>query len=75
MAVRLPLAQASTSECAAVRAGNVGLDPNFANEDQARRIESGLVLQPRLPALESVRAILLARVARFLLVGHPEENE
>ena len=75
MAVRLAHAQAPASWRAAAGTGHVGLGPSLVDEDQGRNLKVGLACAPCLPALETIRATLLTRVARLPLARHPAADE
>ena len=60
-------AQALAARGAAVGARHVGLRPGLVDEDQALGIEVGLGVEPGLPPLQDVGAILLAGVRGLFL--------
>jgi hypothetical protein len=50
-----------------MRAGHLRRGPGFIDEDEAFRIEIELLIEPGLPALQNVGAILLAGVRGLFL--------
>ncbi len=53
------------------QACHLGRDPALVDEDQPRRVELGLALEPFYAALEDIFAALLGRVARLFLYVRP----
>ncbi len=51
----------------AVSARHLGRGPSFINEDQAIRVQIGLVLKPLPTLCQDVRALLLCGVASLFL--------
>jgi len=70
MAMRDACAKALALGRPAVTPRHVCRGPSLINEDEPLRIEIELLLEPGLPPLQDVRAILLARVCGlfFLLI-------
>jgi len=62
MAMRNPDLQPFSTWTAAVAAGHVGRSPSLIDEDKTLGIKSGLAVDPILPPLYDVRAVLLAGV-------------
>ena len=69
----MPMRHASPQALApgrsSVAAGHVGRGPGLIDEDEARRVEIKLLVEPLLPSSQDVRPVLLGRVCgRFLRV-------
>jgi hypothetical protein len=55
------------TRAAAAAARHVGRGPGLVDEDEAFGIEIGLTVEPVLPALQDVGAVLLAGMRRLFL--------
>lgn len=64
-------AQALAPPAAAMSPRHVGAGPGFVDEDEARRVEVELAIEPLLALLQDVGAILLGRVAGLFLKLRP----
>jgi hypothetical protein len=54
--------QTLAARASAITAGHIGRGPSLIDEDEAARIKSGLIVDPILPPLHDVRALLFAAV-------------
>ena len=67
MAMREAHAQALALGAAAMAAGHVGRGPGLVDEDQALGIEIELAVEPVVPLLQDVGAVLLDRMPSLFL--------
>src|SRR5690606_10008503 len=71
MAMRHAGPAAFTAQRAATQAGHLGRQPRLIDEDQLRRVEIELAVEPGLPSLQDVGAVLLQCVRGLFLYLHP----
>jgi hypothetical protein len=67
--------QVLASGTAAMAAGHVGGGPGFVDEDEALRIQIALAIEPVLPLLQDVGAVLLDGVASLFLRVMPRRTK
>ena len=67
--------QALASGTAAMAAGHVGGGPGFVDEDEVLRIQIALAIEPVLPLLQDVGAVLLDGVASLFLRVMPRRTK
>ena len=67
MAMRHAGSQALAPGRSSVAASHVGRGPGLVDEDEARRVEIKLLLEPLLPSSQDIRPVLLGRMCSLFL--------